>query len=127
MVEKHLRNPPLVEALLELEAILAGLIERLEERPVVYSAQLLDLGDPRYALVQPLLVTIESHPDEVVASVPEYNLYATGASDAVAMMNLKAEIVSTYEHLEALGADRLGPMPRQWLASMRKAIEPTDG
>ncbi len=108
----------------ELAKAVDSLREQIRDRPIVYGAQIHDLGDPRYSLRCPLIVTMEAWPDEVVARLPEFDLYATGASDAVAVMNLKAEIVGTYERLEDVGPDKLGPMALQWLATLRRIIEP---
>jgi len=94
----------------------------IEEQPKTYSSQLLDLGDPRYLLSCPLLVVLESYSDEVVASIPEFDLYASGVSDSVALAKLKVEVVSTYERLVELEPERLGPLPRGWLAAMRRVI-----
>lgn len=109
-----------------LEAMLATLQEEIEEQPTVYNAQILDLGESGYSLKCPLLVTVEVYADEVVSSVPEFDLYASGISDAMALMNLKAEIVATHKRLIELGLDQLGPLPRQWLAAMDKVMEVPD-
>ena len=110
-----------------LEAEVARLREEIEEQPRVYSAQLTDLGDPHYTLERPLLVTMEAYAEEVVASIPEFELYASGISDAMALTNLKAELVSTYERLLELGPDKLGPMPSRWLVAMKKIIGKGNG
>ena len=110
--------------LARLEAKVNALCERIEERPARYNAQIHALGDVPYSLSHPLLVTMEQYDEEVVASIPEFDLYASGVSDAVALMNLKSEIVSTYERLIELGPDRLGPLARQCLDAMKQVIEP---
>lgn len=113
------------ERLAELQAKVDALCERIDERPVAYNAQIHALADPRYSLRHPLLVTIEDYDEEVVASIPEFDLYANGVSDAVALMNLKSEIVSTYQRLIELGPDRLGPLARQCLDAMKQVVEPS--
>jgi len=110
------------QRLADLERMVSALCEQLEERPTTYNAQLFDLGDSKYSLAYPLLVVVENYPEEVIARVSEFNLYATGLSDAIALANLKAEIVSTYDRLQELGADNLGAMAFQWLATMKRII-----
>jgi hypothetical protein len=110
--------------LAQLEAKVDALCQRIEERPVAYNAEIHALGDPRYSLRHPLLVTIEDYDEEVVASIPEFDLYASGVSDSLALMRLKAEIVSTYERLIELGPDKLGPLAFQCLEAMKEAMEP---
>lgn len=121
------RLPTVAHSLTRLQAEVAALRERIEDRPVAYNAQIHALGDPRYSLRHPLLVTIEDYDEEVVASMPEFDLYASGVSDSLALMGLKAEIVSTYERLTELGADKLGPLAFQCLEAMKKVIEPRHG
>ena len=97
--------------------------EHLEEKPTTYSVQLFELGSAHYSLTTPLVVTIQQYPDEVTARLPQFNLYASAESDTLALVGLKAEFVGTYERLEELGPDRLGPLPLQWLAGMRAVVE----
>jgi hypothetical protein len=104
------------------DATIETRLSGIEEQPKVYGSQLLDLGDPRYLLSCPLLVVLEAYSDEVVASIPEFDLYASGVSDSVALAKLKVEVVSTYERLVELEPERLGPLPRGWLAAMNRVI-----
>jgi len=120
-------QPPTPAHLAQLEAKVDALCQRIDERPVAYNAQIHALGDSRYSLRHPLLVTIEDYDEEVVASIPEFDLYASGVSDAVALMGLKTEIVCTYERLTELGPDRLGPLALQCLEAMKKVMEPRHG
>lgn len=111
------------QKLSELKEAIAYLEERLDEQPLTYNAQVFDLGDPRYVLTCPIIVTIEVYQGETVARVPDFDLYASGVSDSVALSKLKREITSTYERLEELGRDNLGPLALQHLLGMRKIIE----
>ena len=104
------------------DATIETRLSGIEEQPKVYGSQLLDLGDPRYLLSCPLLVVLESYSDEVVVSIPEFDLYASGVSDSVALAKLKVEVVSTYERLVELEPEKLGPLPRGWLAAMSRVI-----
>lgn len=106
---------------------MADLHEQLADQLTLYNALIFDLGNPGYALVGPLLATIELYADEAIARIPEFDLYASGVSDAVALLNLKSEIVSTFERLEELGAEWLGPVALQTLTAMRKVIARVDG
>lgn len=126
-----LEHQPLGDALLKLlekrlskiEKALTALREELEERPAIYSVQIFDLGMPSYRLRYPLLVTVERYPEEVVARLPQFDLYASAEGDSLALSKLKAELVDTYERLERLGVDKLGPLPRQWLDALRALVE----
>jgi hypothetical protein len=107
----------------ELELEVEAIRELLDSQPKTYNTHLVDLNDERLQLRCPLEVIIESYPDEVIASIPEFNLYSSGPSDAVALANLKREVGSTYIRLNELGFEKLGPLPSGWLVAMNKVIE----
>ena len=96
------------------------------ERPLVYNAQLVDLGEA-CPLGRPLQVVLESYPDRVIARLPEFDLYACGASDSLAIVGLKKEIRSTYLRLRDLGPEKLGPMAATWFSTMKSTIGQCDG
>lgn len=110
-----------------LEEKIDSLYELINNRPEVYTTKILDLDEPRFHLRFPIAVVVESYLDEVVATVPEFNLYASGVSDAVALAKLKLEISSTYGRLVELGSDQLGPLLRGSLAAMNQIIEMNHG
>jgi predicted RNase H-like HicB family nuclease len=59
--------------------------------------------------------TIEGDGEDFTATFTEANVSASGETEADALANLKASLVSTYEFLESLPANERGPLPaRQW-------------
>jgi len=111
-----------------MERSLATVVEDVFDRPLaIYTAQLFDLGAHPYILLSPVLVVIETYPDEVVARLPFSDLYAAGKTDSQALMRLKDEIVDTYERLEEIGPDQLGPLPREWLRTFRVLVSRSNG
>jgi len=111
-----------------MERTLTTVADDVFDRPLaIYTAQLFDLGTHPYTLLSPVLVVMETYPDEVVAKLPFCDLYATGKTDSQALMKLKDEIVDTYERLEEIGDDHLGPLPREWLRTFRMLISHANG
>lgn len=92
---------------------------------IIYSTHIHALGNRKYKLRCPLLITIERCEDEVLAIIPEFDLYASGVSDSMALSYLKTEIVSTYERLVELGPDKLGGFMLQCLEAMQAVIVAT--
>ena len=88
----------------------------------VYNTEIHALGNSKYKLRYPLLVTMEEHEDEVVASIPEFGLYGAAVSEDLALMKLKDEIVSTYERLLELGGNNLGRLAKGCLIAMQAVI-----
>ena len=60
---------------------------------------------------------------ETATDTPEFDLYACGVSPSLALMKLKAEIVSTYERLVELGPKQLGSLLLHCFEAMRAVIE----
>jgi predicted RNase H-like HicB family nuclease len=59
--------------------------------------------------------TIEGDGEDFTATFTEANVSASGETEADALANLKESLVTTYEFLESLPANELGPLPaRQW-------------
>jgi len=68
-----------------------------------------------FQLSQPIPVTIEGDDDSFTATFAEANISASGETEADAIANFKDSMVSSYQVLEAMPADQLGPLPeRQW-------------
>ena len=78
------------------DATIETRLSGIEEQPKVYGSQLLDLGDPRYPLSCPLLVVLESYSDEVVASIPEFDLYASVSLTALECTRHRRPVYSTH-------------------------------
>ena len=123
MISVNIISSHLDQRLTALEEKVDSLCELINSRPITYNTHLIDLNDPRLQLRCPLAVVIESYTDEVIATIPEFNLYASGSSDAVALAKLKLEVVSSYVRLIELGSEQLGPLARGCLAAMNRVIE----
>lgn len=96
---------------------------------IVYSTEIHALGNPKYKLQRPLLVTIYEYDkedcnyrEEVVAHIPEFGLYGSAVSEDLALLKLKDNIVSTYECLSALAPDMLGRLMYCCLEAMNTVI-----
>jgi len=98
----------------------------VQERPVKYNTQIRELGDENYALVDPLIVSIEEYTgeDTVIASFPEIEVFGEGVTEAEALMNLKMAILDLYEELTDTPQDELGDLPKTWLSVLHKTIKP---
>jgi hypothetical protein len=113
------------EQLAQIMDSLASLRDELSEEPFkTYNVRLCDLGSPAFRLRCPLLAVVETYSDEVVARLPEFDLYAGASSDAVELSKLKAETISLYQRLQELGPDQLGPLAIEWLATFKAVLEP---
>lgn len=83
------------------------------------------MGNENYALVEPLIVSIEEYAgeDTVIASFPEIEVFGEGVTEAEALMNLKLAILDLYEELTHTPQDELGDLPKTWLSVLHKTIK----
>ena len=109
-----------------LEARLDAIIEFINDRPMVHSIQLIDLNSNQLRLMAPITVVIEVYPDEVSAAIPEFNLYASDVTEALALVKLKFEVCSTFVEYTDMGIDKLGSLLQANFAAMNKVIEYTN-
>jgi hypothetical protein len=68
-----------------------------------------------FQLTQPIPVMIEGCDENFIASFTEANISASGETEGDAIANFKDSLVSSYQVLEGMSSDKLGPLPaRQW-------------
>ncbi|VAW42118.1 hypothetical protein MNBD_CHLOROFLEXI01-2909 [hydrothermal vent metagenome] len=93
--------------------------------PIKSNVEIWDLGDEEYLLKKSMLITIEEYLDEddVIASLPELELFGQGVTEAEAIINLKFEIIDLFEELSEEDVEILGNKPRAWLRILNRLIK----
>jgi len=86
----------------------------------VWPATITDLGDLR--LRHPLIVTLEDHGDEFIASWHEVEAWAAGKTEAQAIDLLKDEVVALFREIGSMPDDQLGKLPKRWKRALRAII-----
>lgn len=101
-----------------------GLLEeQLAEQPVIKSVSIHDLGTPALTLRGPLTVSLEIYTDEVVASWPEVGVFASGITEAEALLGLKEEIVTFADELLSFDDAELGKLLLSQKRALAAAVE----
>lgn len=101
---------------------LTELHEELETRPIVKQTNISEVGDG-FRVKMPIPVTIEEYDDEVTASVSEIELFASGSTEAEAILRLKREIISLYEELSKTPKIKLGNLLIRYLRVLENLVE----
>jgi len=96
--------------------------EKLEARPIVKQTNITEIGDG-FQVKMPILVTIEEYDEEVTASVSEIELFASGATEAEAILRLKREIISLYEELSKTPKIALENLLMRYLRVLQNLVE----
>ena len=97
----------------------------MQQRPIKYNIQLLDLGDIQYRLREPILVVIEEYngDDTVIASFPEIEVFGEGETETEAIQNLRIAILDLYDELISTSSEILGNLPKTWLNVLQRLIQ----
>lgn len=112
----------LSSAIVALSAQLSQVLEKVQDQPATRMLAIHGLGSEKYSLRKPLLVTVEHYADEVVARLPEFDIYASADSEADALASLRRDVMDLYEDLRESEAE-LGGLPASWLRDLRDYIE----
>jgi hypothetical protein len=105
-----------------LSAKLFQVLERVQDQPTTRMLAVHGLGSEKYSLRKPLLVTMEHYADEVVARLPDFDMYASAENEADALALLRHDLIDLYEDLLE-GEAELGGLPASWLRDLRDYIE----
>ena len=96
--------------------------KKLEARPIVKQTNITEIGKG-FRVKIPIPVTIEEYDDEVTASISEIELFASGATEAEAILRLKKEVVSFYEELSKTPKRELGNLLTRHLRVLQNLVE----
>jgi hypothetical protein len=100
-------------------------IQRLQQSRV-YVVPLTTLAPGPLHMIQQIPVTVEGGGEDFTATFVEANVSASGETEADAIANFKDSLLSSYEVLEGLQPNQLGPLPaRQW-GVLQNVIKRTD-
>ena len=96
-----------------LSAKLDIVLQHLEEleKSRSFTVQLETLTPEGYQLIRPISAVLEGNGDDFTASFLEANISGTGDTEADALSALKDALVSTFEALDHLANEDLGPLP----------------
>ena len=109
-----------------LQEKIEGISEALQDTLKIYNATIYELNNPKYRITTPIQILIIDDDEDIVARMPELNIYASGDTDTEAIYELKQEIIRLYEDLNN-SENKLGPLPESWLNTLNKLIVVTDG
>lgn len=98
-------------------------IEEYLQAPRTSSTCIYDLGNDGLELLVPIFIRLEEWEDEVIASWPELNLFASADTEYEAIHDLKQEIISLYYELQINEPISLGPLPKQWYYTLCSVIK----
>lgn len=104
----------LCEQVSRIETKLDHVLKKLEEassRPQSVMIPIETLAPEPYDLLRPVAAVITTSGEEFEAGLYDASIFASGDTEEDALANLKDTLIDTYERLNELSDDKLGPGP----------------
>lgn len=98
-------------------------IQELKKRQTVFHSRLTSIPSEKYELRAPIDVIIKIYDDEVIALVPELEIYGEGCNEFEALNDLKYELIDLLEDLDTYSDEHLGKTPQGWSKTLKALIE----
>lgn len=89
----------------------------------VWSSSICELGDACLRMRHPIVIMLEDHGDEIIASWPEVEAWGCGNTESEAINILKDQIRTLFRELHGESPDSLGDLPLRWQRAMNSVIE----
>jgi hypothetical protein len=98
-------------------------IFELNSRPIIISDRLYSLPSDKYEIIQPVNILLKIFSDEVIAIIPELEIYGEGKTEIDALNDLKLELIDLLEDLEDTPEDHLGKYPLSWKKALNLMVK----
>ncbi len=86
----------------------------IQEVAQIQDTLIRDILIDEYTLKEPIKAILEIYSDEVVALVPELELFGSGKNIIEAVNELKLELVDLFTDLKDIPDENLGKFPKSW-------------
>lgn len=98
-------------------------LEKTPDIPNILKIQINDIQMDGYFLTKPIEVIVKFYSNEVLAVIPDLEIYGEGDNEIEAINELKLELVDLYHDLIDIPDDKLGKYPRSWKKIVCSLIE----
>lgn len=98
-------------------------VQKLEKTPQVVSTKIFELASDTYTLKSPVDVVLKTYPEEIIALVPDLEVYGEGINEMDALNDLGMELIDLFEDLNSFGDNELGKYPLKWKRIINSLIE----
>ena len=97
-------------------------VEALKKQPSAFPSKITSIPSEKYELKEPIDVIIKIDEDEVIALIPDLELYGDGCNEIEALNDLKLELIDLLEDLDSYPNENLGSVPKAWNKSLKSMI-----
>lgn len=102
---------------------LLKILKVTSEKPTIVTDLIHSLPSDSYELVKPIQIILKIYDDEVLAIIPELELYSEGASEIEAIHGIKLEVLDLIEDLNETPDPELGTGPKAWKKALSLMVK----
>ncbi|OPL17382.1 MAG: hypothetical protein AVO38_01425 [delta proteobacterium ML8_D] len=98
-------------------------VKQLERNKLnISQTKIYSLPSDEYELKLPVDVILEIYTDEVLALIPDLELYGEGSNEIEALNDLKLELIDLIDRLYELPDNELGSSPKAWKKTLNQLV-----
>ena len=114
------------ELIKEIKALNKSLNEYNTEATHIVSHYIYNIPDDSWELKRPLQIILKIYNEEVLALLPELEIYGDGKTESEAINNLKLEFIDLLYDLNELNNNELGVAPKMWKKTLLQMVKNVD-
>ncbi len=89
-------------------------VKKLEKNPSIIKININDLQLNNYRLQKPVEAILKFYPKEVLAVIPDLEIFGEGNNEVEAVNDLKLELLDLFDDLKDIPEKKLGKYPKSW-------------
>ncbi len=98
-------------------------IDKLEKRPSLCPTKIYNLNSDEFTLKEPIDVVLKTADNEIIALLPDLEIYGEGVNEIEALLDLKNEIIDLFVDLNSIDDKNLDRLPRNWKKIINSLVE----
>ena len=102
---------------------LSSRLDKIENKSTLCSYRINNLSSDIYSLKHPIDIIFKTSDNEILAIMPDLEIYGEGANEIEALSDIKAEIIDLFEYLNSVAPSHLGKLPKRWKKIVNSLIE----
>lgn len=106
----------------EVEELKDAVKQLVKKELIVSQTKIYSLPSDQYELKIPVDVILEIYADEVLALIPDLELYGEGSNEMEALNDLKLELLDLIDNLYGLPDNELGSSPKAWKKTLNQLV-----
>jgi hypothetical protein len=112
----------LSELVEEVKGLNNNLKALINDNPTILREKIYSIPSEDYELRNAIDIILKIYPDEVLALIPELEIYGEGRNEFEAVKILKLELIDLLEDIYEVPEDELGDAPKLWKKTLKSMV-----